>query len=108
MKKLYFVSDEVYYVISIGEDGEIRVLEETNDNSYLFDKVYEADEVDNDSEKCKAAAKAFLEAVEDDTSWETIDPEDDEMMNTIEEMIHPNYYEIGHSEVLAEIETDIL
>lgn len=105
MKKLYFVSVDDYYVISVDEDGEIRLLEETNDNCYLFNEVYEAEgfESDRDSGKCKAA-KAFLEAVEDDSSWRYIDPDDEEMMSTIEDMIHPNYFEADHPEVLAEIE----
>lgn len=108
MKKLYFVEYGDYIVISVDENGNYRWMDETNDNTYLFDDVNNAE---SKEEKCKAA-EAFLKAVEDDSSWKEIDPWNDETAKQqtefLEDCISPNYFEIDHPEVMAEIETDLL
>lgn len=62
MKKLYFCKTNGYnMVVSVNSENNCRYLTETNDFPYIADM---------DTEQKEQAARKFLEAVEDDSSWE--------------------------------------
>lgn len=62
MKKLYFCETNGYnMVVSVDGENNCRYLTETK----VFPRVEEMD-----AEKKKSTARKFLEAVEDDSSWE--------------------------------------
>ena len=62
MKKLYFCKTNGYnMVVSVNSENNCRYLAETDDFPYIADM---------DTEQKEQAARKFLEAVEDDSSWE--------------------------------------
>lgn len=62
LKKLYFCETNGYnMVVSVDSENECRYLTETGDFPYITDMG---------EEEKKQAAREFLEAVEDDSSWE--------------------------------------
>ncbi len=62
MKKLYFCETNGYnMVVSVDSENNCRYLTETNDFPYIAGM---------DTEQKKQAARKFLEAAEDDSSWE--------------------------------------
>lgn len=62
MKKLYFCKTNGYnMVVSVDSESSCRYLTETDDFPYIADM---------DTEQKEQAARKFLEAVEDDSSWE--------------------------------------
>lgn len=79
MKKIYFIRTNAYDML-VSDDGEIRRALVDNDDEQLY-------KVENH--------KAYLEQVEDDSSWEVFE-------NPIEE-----FTEAFDNEVLAVIEKEI-
>lgn len=62
LKKLYFCETNGYNMaVSVDNENECRYLTETDDFPHI---------VNMDAEQKEQAARKFLEAVEDDSSWE--------------------------------------
>ena len=62
MKKLYFCETNGYnMVVSVDSENNCRYLTETDDFPYIAGM---------DTEQKEQAAREFLKAVEDDTSWQ--------------------------------------